>query len=141
MSIFTPFLARFAQFGPNRIFFHKSDCIIQNVLWHSIFIQKNYKKRSNGSKDIAITRIEQSDWSRALESISWEPDFSQTWGFRRKLDNNTTLHFRQFLAKTNNPILDKIPKTLFLGTFGSIWAEQDFSRKIRRCHFFAFMDP
>ena len=25
---------------------------------------KNYKKRSNGSKDIAIRRIERSDWSK-----------------------------------------------------------------------------
>ena len=27
---------------------------------------KKYKKRSNGSIDIAITRIEQSDWSKVL---------------------------------------------------------------------------
>ncbi len=54
----------------------KYDCIILNV-FRIPSLYKNYKKRSNGSKDIAIPRMEQSDWSRALETISREPDFSQ----------------------------------------------------------------
>ena len=81
----------------------------------------------NGSKDIAIRRIEQSDWTRALEPKSREPDFSQKRGFRRKLDNNKTLHFMPFLAKTNDSIFHKRPKTLILGTFGQIWAEPEVS--------------
>ena len=101
---------------------------------------KKYKKRLNGSKDIAITRIEQFDWSRTFQPKSREPDFSQTWGLRRKLDNNKMLHFRPLLAKTNDSILHKSPKKPILGTFGQIWAERDFSRKIRLCHFSTFMN-
>ena len=41
---------------------------------------KTYKKRLNGSKDIAITRIKQFDWSRTFQHKSGEPDFSQTLG-------------------------------------------------------------
>ena len=48
---------------------------------------------------------------------SRELEFSQIWDFRRKLANHNTLHFRSFLAKTNDSILRKSPKTLFLGLF------------------------
>ena len=48
---------------------------------------------------------------------SREREFSQIWDFHRKLANHKTLHFRSFLAKTNDSILRKSPKTLFLGLF------------------------
>ena len=87
---------------------------------------KNYKKWLNCSKDIAIWKIEWFDWSRALETKSREPEFSQTWGLHKKLDNNKTLHFRIFLATPNESILHKWQKNpnfgLILGTFGLILA-------------------
>ena len=49
---------------------------------------------------------------------SREREFSQIWDFCRKLANHNTLHFRSFLAKTNDSILRKSPKTLFWGHFG-----------------------
>ena len=49
---------------------------------------------------------------------SQEREFSQIWDLRRKLANRKSLHFRSFLAKTNDSILHKCPKTLFLGLFG-----------------------
>ena len=104
------------------------------------FYAKNYKKRSNGSKDI-IWRIELSDWSRAKMPISRKPDFSQTCGFRRMIENHNIFHFKPFLATSNDSILHKSPKTLILGTFGQIWAKPDFFRKIGLCYFSAFMDP
>ena len=48
---------------------------------------------------------------------SREREFSQIWDFCRKLANHNTLHFRSFLAKTNDSIFRKSPKTLFLGLF------------------------
>ena len=102
---------------------------------------KKYKKRSNGSKDIEIRRIERSDWSKGEMPISREPDFSQTCGFRRMIENHNIFRFKPFLATSNDSIFRKSPKTLILGTFGQIWAKRDFSRKIRLCHFSAFMDP
>ena len=54
---------------------------------------KKYKKRSNGSKDIAIRRIEQSGWSKGEMPISRKPDFSQTCGFRRMIENHNILPF------------------------------------------------
>ena len=68
---------------------------------------KEYKKRSNGSKDIAIRRIERPDWSRGEMPISREPDFSQTCGFHRMIENHNIFHFKPFLTKTNDSILYK----------------------------------
>ena len=51
---------------------------------------------------------------------SREREFSQIWDFCRKLANhNTLLHFRPFLATTNNDsMLRKSQKNLFLDLFG-----------------------
>ena len=49
---------------------------------------------------------------------SRERDFSQIWDLHRKLANHNTLHFRSFLAKSNDSNLLKSPKTLFLCLFG-----------------------
>ena len=49
---------------------------------------------------------------------SVEREFSQIWDLCRKLANHNTLHFRSFLAKSNDSILHKSPKTLFLGILG-----------------------
>ena len=43
-----------------------------------------------------------------------EPEFYEICGFREMLDNNKTLHFRAFPAKTFDSIFHKSPKTLFL---------------------------
>ena len=48
---------------------------------------------------------------------SREREFSQIWDLRKKLANHNTLHFRSFLVKSNDSILHKNPKTLFLGLF------------------------
>ena len=52
---------------------------------------------------------------------SREREFSQIWDLRWKLANHISLHFRSFLAKSNDSILSKSPKTLFLGLFGPFW--------------------
>ena len=59
---------------------------------------KNYRKRSNSSKDIAVWEIERTDWSRAFKDIPREQEFSRTCGFHRKLVNQKTLRFKPFLA-------------------------------------------
>ena len=124
LGIFCPIWAK-------KEIFKKNYCIILNVLWYSIFIQKKIQKTVKRLKDIAITRIEQSDWSRALESISREPIFSQTWGFRKKLDNNKTLRFRQFLVKLITQFCTKVQKPYFLVLLGQ-------TRFF--CHFSTFMN-
>ena len=50
---------------------------------------------------------------------SREREFSQIWDFHKKLANHKTLHFRSFLAKNNDSIFRKSPKTLFFWPF---WA-------------------
>ena len=52
---------------------------------------------------------------------SREREFFQIWDLRRKLANHNTLHFRSFLAKSNDSILHNSPKTLFLGLFGPLY--------------------
>ena len=46
---------------------------------------KKYKKRSNGSIDIAITRIEQSDWSRVLGVHILRTRFFPDMGFSQEV--------------------------------------------------------
>ena len=101
---------------------------------------KKYKTRSNGSKDMAIRRIEQSDWLRGQMPVSRELEFSQTCGFRRMIEKHNGFHVRPLLAKTNDSILHKSPKPLIWGTFGLIWAKREFSQKIGLRHFLSSMN-
>ena len=110
---FCPFLAK-KKFLSKKRLHHKK----YMVFYHHA---KKYKKRSNGSKDIAIWEIERSDWSRAFVPVSREQEFFRTCGFRRKLANHKTLRFRPFLAKTNGWIFRKIPKTLFCHFLDPFW--------------------
>ena len=48
---------------------------------------------------------------------SREREFSQVWDLRRKLANHNTLHFRSFLAKTNDSILRKSKKKAYFCQF------------------------
>ena len=65
--------------------FEKNKCIILTVLWCSTLMQKKW---SNGSKDIAICEIKQSDWLRGFSSKTRKQEFSQIWGLHR---NHKTL--------------------------------------------------
>ena len=66
VQLLCPFLLLFAIFQGKKAFFQKNYNIILNVLWYSIFMQKNYWKHLNGSKDIVIWKIERSDCLRAF---------------------------------------------------------------------------
>ena len=137
LGILGPFCPFFGQMG---IFAKKWLHHLKRAMVFCLYA-KNYKKRQNSSKDIVVWKIVRSDWSRAFEPKSREPDFSRTWGFREKLDNNMTLRFRLFPANSLGSIFCKSPKTLFLGPNSQIWGEPDFSRKIGLCQFWALMDP
>ena len=53
------------------------------------------------------------------------------WDLHRKSANHKTLHFRPFLAKTNDSIFRKSPKTLFLPSLGPFCPksrEREFSQ-------------
>ena len=62
---------------------------------------------------------------------SREREFSQIWGLRRKLANHKTLHFRPFLAKTNNSIFPQKSQKLYFCPFCPFLEKLEFSRKIR----------
>ena len=119
----------------------QSDTLSFFLSWMSVSMQKNQNETSSPSRDISNQRFLQFDWLIAFWAITRDPDFSQTCGFRTVIENHNIFHFKLFLTKTNDSILHKCPKKTILGTFGQIWAERDFPRKIRLCHFFAFMDP
>ena len=128
---------------------------LKRLMIFFFFTQNNYKKWLNGSKDSNLKN--QEIWlieSFAHKSREWE--FSQVWCWRRKSANHHTLRLKSFLAKTNNfpqlsknpifaiflaktneLILRKIPKSPFLPILDT------FSRKFPRigvCHFLAYMD-
>ena len=112
-----PTFAPFCPFsGQKRIFIEKWHHHLKRLIVLYLYA-KNYKKRLNGSKDIVIWKIKWSDWSRAFCPKFPEREFSQIWNLHSKLANHKTLHFRPFLAKTNDLILLKSPKTLFLGLY------------------------
>ena len=136
-----PTFAPFCPFWGKLAFFQKSDNIILNVLWYSIIMQKLIKNDWMVKKLRVIWKIERSDWSRAFTYKSREREFSQKWGMRRKLANHNMLHFRSFLAKTNDSILLKSPKSPFLPILDPFLGKWEFSRKIRLCHFSTFMVP
>ena len=50
-------------------------------------------------------------------AITWEPDFSQAYSFRRMLMKHKNFHFTQISDKTNDAIFLKSQKTMFLGHF------------------------
>ena len=50
-------------------------------------------------------------------SITWELDFSQAYNFPRMLMDHKNFNFTQTPDKTNDVILLKSPKTIFLGHF------------------------
>ena len=62
-------------------------------------------------------------------AITWELDFSQACSFRRMLMNHKNFHFTQTPDKTNDVILLKSPKTIFLGNFWSFLPYGNFFRK------------
>ena len=109
-----PTFAHFCPFwGQQGIFIQKWHHHLKRLMVFYIYAKK-YKKRLNSSKDIVIWRIEQSDCSRAFVNKSWKWEFSQIYDWCRKFANHKTLLFRPFLAKSNDSIFHKSPKTLFL---------------------------
>ena len=122
-----PTFAPFCPFlGEKGIFLEKWQHHLKRLMVFYLHAKK-YKKRLNGSKVRVIWKIERSDWSRG--------------DLRRKFAKHNTLHFRQFLAKTNDSILRKSQKSLFLDHFCPFFRKWEFSRKIRLRHFSTFMVP
>ena len=75
-------------------------------------------------------------------AITWEPDFSQAYSFRRMLMNHKNFHFlTQISDKTNNVISLKSPKTMFLGHFWPFLPDRDFFQKLRLCYTQLYMGP
>ena len=63
-------------------------------------------------------------------SITWEPDFSQTYSFHRILKDHKNFRFTPILDKANDFIFKKVHKILFVGPF---W-HHFFSKKSLLCH-------
>ena len=72
LPTFAPFCPFWGQIG---IFPWKWQIILKHLMVFYLHAKK-YKKRLNGSKDIVIWKIEQSDWSRAFAHKSRELEFS-----------------------------------------------------------------
>ena len=105
-------------------------CIPLVVLYHHT---QYYLKRSIGSWDIQIRKIEQSNWPRAFRSVTREPDFSQTCSFKRMIENHNMFNFRtfrtniswlNFLLKCKNPIFGP-----FLALFAKNCQNKNFPEK------------
>ena len=62
-------------------------------------------------------------------SIIWELDFSQAYSFPRMLMNHNNFDFTQTPGKTDDVILLKSPKPIFLGNFWPFLPYGDFFRK------------
>ena len=56
---------------------------------------KNQSEGSIPSRDISDQIFLQSDWTREFWAITQEPDFSQTCGFLRMIEDHKDFHFKQ----------------------------------------------
>lgn len=68
------------------------------------------------SLEIGLSRILQSDYSRAFWTITIEHEFSQIWAGRSRTTNIT-----------NDKTFEKNKKALFWALFGKIWAKINFA--------------
>ena len=55
--------------------------------------------------------IRQYNWLKAFSSITWQTEFSQTWGLIKKIVKNEKLHSTLFSLKTIDKIFRKTQKT------------------------------
>ena len=85
---------------------------IYNITWciDDILINWYIDQLINWSIDqsryIDDQRILKSDWTRAFWPITYEPKFSQIWGFHKKIENYKIFPSRLLPAKSNNRILE-----------------------------------
>ena len=98
---------------------------LKNGIWGSLYpsMPSNFMQNMKSNETI-LSNIQKSRFfPTALPTFgpfypkSREREFFQIWDLHRKLANHKTLHFRSFLAKTNDSILRKSLKTLYLGLF------------------------
>ena len=68
-QLLCPLLLLFAPFGRKYAFFQKSDNNILNIFWYYIFMQKNKKKRFNGSKDIIVIWKSINFWNKYCRNL------------------------------------------------------------------------
>ena len=73
-------------------------------------------------------------------SLTWELDFSQACNFRRMLMSHKNFDFTKIPDKTNDVIVLKSPKNMFLGNFDHFYLMEIFSKK-SSCHTQLYMGP
>ena len=66
------------------------------------------------------------DWPKALWTITWEPEFCQTWDWLQNINSKISFHFRLFPGKLITKFFKKSKKKTICGPF---WA---FSSKSGR---------
>ena len=109
-------------------------CHTQLLPFMDVYLHaKNQSDISTPSRDINNQRILQSDWPRAFWPKTRQPEFSQTCGFRRMIENHNIFHLRtlwtniswlNFSLKSKNPIFGP-----FWALFAQIWANESFPEK------------
>ena len=117
------FWAQNGPFPQMRIFFRKP--VNEPCFFHSC-LSTCQKSKSDINLLMKYWRLKNTEywnpigWEQFL-AITWEPDFSQACSFCRMLMNHKNFCFTQIPDKTNDIIFLNSPKTLFLGSFLTIF--------------------
>ena len=99
----TPVL-RFALLPYYRRYLHGKNLQYHLMYWW--YIDQLINWSIDQSRYIDDQRILKSDWTRAFWPITYEPKFSQIWGFHKKIENYKIFPSRLLPAKSNNRILE-----------------------------------
>ena len=116
-------------------------CIPLAVLYHHT---KYYLKLSNGSWDIKILKIEQSNWPRAFRSVTGEPDFSQHLCIPLAVLYHHTKYYLKWSTGSWDVQIWKIEQSNWPRAFWSVTWEPyfpqtwSFQRMIENHHMFDF---
>ena len=74
----------------------------KNLLVFFINLHQQAKSQATSSicsRDIVDLQILQSDWHRAFQPVTLEPDFFQISDLHRNTTNNTNFHYRKKIRK------------------------------------------
>ena len=116
----------------------------QNLLIWLVPVIHAYLNAKNPSQILMIKEYWNLIGQEPFLALTWEPDFSQAWSFRRMLMNHKNFRLHRFLTRLMVRFSSKTPETCFWAIFDHFCSHLphgDFPKKIRLCHSQLYMGP
>ena len=116
----------------------------QNLLIWLVPVIHAYLNAKNPSQILMIKEYWNLIGQEPFLALTWEPDFSQAWSFRRMLMNHKNFRLHRFLTRLMVRFSSKTPEACFWAIFDHFCSHLphgDFPKKIRLCHSQLYMGP